>query len=158
MTKLKMIAAITASTLALGSAAVATTASAQSWNHGNYDHGYARNQDRGYDRNQERGYDRNQERGYDWNQERGNDHRGDSRLTTSYVDGLDWKIQSAAQYGKISWRDARDLRGQLQQMKPIAWRVQTGQARPWEVNRLEQFVNRVDALTSGYAQNNRRWR
>jgi hypothetical protein len=133
MTKLKTIAAIAASTLALGSAAVATTVSAQPWNHGYSDN---------------RGYDN-----------RGYDHRsGDSRLTTSYVDGLDWKIQNAAQYGRISWRDARDLRGQLQSMKPIAWRVQTGQARPWEVNRLEQFVNRVDALTSGYAQNNRRWR
>src|SRR4051794_12298938 len=71
----------------------------------------------------------------------------DSRLSTSYVDGLDWKINNAAQQGRLSWRDARGLRGQLQQMKPIAWRVQTGQARPWEVNRLEQFVNRVDALT-----------
>jgi hypothetical protein len=125
MTKLKTIAAIAASTLALGSAAVATTASAQPWNHGAYNN-----------------YNRNV----------------DSRLTTSYVDGLDWKIQNAAQHGQISWRDARDLRGQLQAMKPIAWRVQTGAARPYEVNRLEQFVNRVDALTSGYAQNNRRWR
>jgi hypothetical protein len=129
MTKLKTIAAIAASTLALGGAAMATTAQAQPWNHGNYD----------------RSYDH---RGYN----------GDSRLTTSYVDGLDWKIQNAARYGRISWRDARDLRGQLQSMKPIAWRVQTGEARPWEVNRLQQFVNRVDALTSGYAQNNRRWR
>jgi hypothetical protein len=140
MTKLKTIAAIAASTLALGSAAVATTASAQPWNHGNYDRSY---DNRGYDNN--RGYNN---RGYN----------GDSRLTTSYVDGLDWKIQNAAQHGQISWRDARDLRGQLQSMKPIAWRVQTGEARPWEVNRLQQFVNRVDALTSGYAQNNRRWR
>ncbi|HEV2530178.1 hypothetical protein [Phenylobacterium sp.] len=133
MTKLKKIAAIAVSTLALGGAAV-TAAQAQPWNNYDRDHGY---QNRGYEN-----------RGYN----------NDSRLTTSYVDGLDWKIQTAAQYHRISWRDARDLRGQLQAMKPIAWRVQTGQARPWEVSRLEQFVNRVDALTNGYAQNNRRWR
>jgi len=82
----------------------------------------------------------------------------DSRLTTSYVDGLDWKINNAARYGRISWGQARDLRGELQAMKPVAWRVQTGQARPWEVNRLENFVNRVDNLTQGYAYNNRRYR
>jgi hypothetical protein len=37
----------------------------------------------------------------------------DSRLTTSYVDGLDWKITNAAQRGVISWGEARDLRGEL---------------------------------------------
>jgi len=93
-----------------------------------------------------------------WHHGYGYNHSVDSRLTTSYVDGLDWKIQNAARYGRISWRQARDLRSQLQSMKPIAWRVQTGEARPWEVNRLERFVNQVDALTTGYAYNNRRWR
>jgi hypothetical protein len=122
MTKLKKIAAIAASTLALGGFTVATTAQAQGWRHGYYNRGV------------------------------------DSRLTTSYVDGLDWKINNAAQYGRISWGQARNLRGELQTMKPIAWRVQTGQARPWEVNRLETFVNRVDSLTQGYAYNNRRYR
>ena len=132
MTKLKNIAAIAVSTLALGGAA-ATAAQAQPWNNYDRDHGY---QNRGYDN-----------RGYN-----------DSRLSTSYVDGLDWKINNAAQRGMISWGQARNLRGELQGMKPIAWRVQTGQARPWEVSRLETFVNRVDGLTSGYAYNTRRWR
>jgi hypothetical protein len=92
-----------------------------------------------------------------WNH--GYSNRGvDGRLTTSYVDGLDWKINNAAQYGRISWGQARNLRAELQGMKPIAWRVQTGQARPYEVNRLENFVNRVDSLTQGYAYNTRRYR
>lgn len=121
MTKLKTIAAITASTLAIGGAAV-TTAQAQPWHHG-YDN-----------------------------------HYSDSRLTTSYVDGLDWKITNAAQHGRISWNQARDLRSQLRSVQPLAYRVQTGQARPWEVNRLEAVVNRIDGLTQGYAYNTRRWR
>lgn len=134
MTKLKTIAAIAASTLALGGAAVATTAQAQPWNPGYSDyHGYDRG-DRAYD------------------------HHIDSRLTVQYINGLDWKIDRAARQGLISWRDARDLRAQLQDMKPIAWRAQTGRARPWEINRLERFVNRVDSLTNGYAYNTRRWR
>ena len=127
MTKLKTIAAIAASTLALGGAAVATTAQAQPW-----DHGYTDN--------------------------RAYDHHIDGRLTVQYINGLDWKISNAARQGRLSWRDARDLRAQLQDMKPLAWRVQSGRARPYEVNRLERFVNQVDSLTNGYAYNNRRWR
>lgn len=127
MTKLKTIAAIAASTLALGSAGVATTAMAQPWHHDYDDDGY---------------------------------RNTDSRLTTSYVDGLDWKITNAARNGMISWGQARELRGELRSVQPLAWRVQTGQARPWEVNRLENVVNRIDGLTQGYAYNYRRpyWR
>ena len=125
MTKLKMIAAAAASTIAIGGMAV-TTAQAQPWRH--------------YDNDYNRGYVH------------------DSRLTTSYVDGLQWKINNAARNGVISWGQARDLRMQLRSVQPIAWRVQTGQARPWEVNRLEAVVNRIDSLTQGYAYNTRRWR
>jgi hypothetical protein len=122
MTKLKTLAILTASTLALGGATV-TAAQAQPWNHGYY-----------------------------------NDHRGysDNRLTTSYVDGLAWKIDNARAHGVIDWRMARDLHGQLASVQPLAYRVQTGQARPWEVQRLQSVVNRIDGLTSGYAYNNRR--
>lgn len=80
----------------------------------------------------------------------------DSRLTTSYVDGLAWKINNAQRYGWISWQEARNLRGQLHSVQPLAWRVQNGQARPWEVRRLEAVVNRIDSLTQGYAYNTRR--
>lgn len=131
MTKLKTIAAIAASTMALGGIAV-TSAQAQPWHHGYYsDQG---RYDEGY--------------------------RGDSRLTTSYVDGLEWKINNAAQHGQISWGQARDLRMQLRSVQPLAYRVETGQARPWEVQRLEAVVNRIDGITSGYASNYRRpyWR
>ena len=130
MTKLKTLAMIAASTLALGGAA-ATAAQAQPWHNYDRDHGYM---NRGYN---------------------------DNRLTTSYVDGLAWKIDSAAQRGVISWSQARDLHGQLRSVQPLAWRAQNGQARPWEVQRLETVVNRIDGLTSGYAYNMRRdrnWR
>jgi len=84
------------------------------------------------------------------------EHSADNRLTTSYVDGLQWKINNAARQGMISWDEARDLRAQLRSVQPIAWRVQNGQARPWEVNRLEAVVNRIDSLTQGYAYNTNR--
>jgi hypothetical protein len=119
MTKLKTLAAIAASTLAIGGVAV-TTAQAQPWNHDYY-------QGRSYD----------------------------NRLTTSYVDGLQWKINNAARQGLISWGEARDLRAQLRSVQPLAWRVENGTARPWEVHRLEAVVNRIDSLTSGYAYNGR---
>jgi len=45
---------------------------------------------------------------------------------------------------------------QLARVQPLAWRAQTGQARPWEVRRLEHVVNRIDSLTQGYAYNMRR--
>lgn len=78
------------------------------------------------------------DRGYD----RGYDHRVD-RLSTGYVDSLNWKIQNAAREGRISWREARDLQGDLNRVKPLAWRYQTGQARPYEINRLERTVDRI---------------
>ena len=119
MTKLKMIAAVAASTLALGGATVATTAQAQPWHHG-----YMVD-------------------------------RGDSRLMTPYVDGLAWKINNAARQGRISWWQARRLHAELRSVQPLAYRYQTGQARPWEINRLENVVNRIDSLTQGYAYNMR---
>jgi hypothetical protein len=81
----------------------------------------------------------------------------DARLTTSYVDSLDWKITNAAQRGVISWSEARDLRGELRSVQPIAYRNQTGQAGPGEVRRLEMVVNRIESATSRYAYNDRRY-
>jgi hypothetical protein len=81
----------------------------------------------------------------------------DNRLTTSYVDSLDWKITNAAQRGVISWDEARDLRGELRSVQPLAYRVQTGQASGWEVRRLESTVNRIDSATNRYAYNDRRY-
>jgi hypothetical protein len=80
----------------------------------------------------------------------------DSRLTTSYVDRLDWKITNAARRGVISWDEARDLRGELRSVEPLAYRNQTGQARPGEVRRLEYVVSRIEQATDRYAYNNER--
>jgi hypothetical protein len=75
------------------------------------------------------------------------------RLTTPYVDSLDWKIVNAAREGRISWGEARDLRREFREVQPIAWRVQTGEARPWEVARLDRVVSRIEAAVGrgGYA-------
>ena len=72
------------------------------------------------------------------------DRRND-RLSTSYVDSLNWQINNAARHGRISWRQARDLQDDLNRVKPLAYRYETGQARPWEVNRLERTVDRIDS-------------
>jgi hypothetical protein len=122
MLKMKTLAAIAASTLAVSGVAV-TAAQAQPWNHGHYSEGR------------------------------------DSRLMTPYVDGLAWKIDNARSQGRISWREARDLHAQLTTVQPLAWRYQTGTARPYEVQHLAAVVNRIDSLTQGYAYNGRRpWR
>lgn len=73
--------------------------------------------------------------------------RGDQRLTTSYVDGLQWKIQQAARERRISWDQARDLQAQLSRVQPLAYRYQTGQARPNEVLMLERTVSRIERAT-----------
>ena len=118
MLKLKTMALIGASALAV-SAASTMTAQAQPW----FNHGPAY----------------------------------DSRLNTSYVDSLDRKITHAAQGGVISWDEARELRGELRSVQPLAYRVQTGQARGYEIQRLRSVVNRIDAETSRYAYNDRRY-
>ena len=80
------------------------------------------------------------------------DHRFEQRndrLSTSYVDSLNWKINDAARHGRIDWREARDLTNQLNDAKPLAYRYQTGQARPGEVARLERTVDRIDNAVRG---------
>jgi len=72
------------------------------------------------------------------------DYGRQDHLSTGYVDSLDWKIRNAARQGRIDWGEARDLQNQLNQVKPLAYRYQTGQARQWEVNRLERTVDRID--------------
>jgi opacity protein-like surface antigen len=72
------------------------------------------------------------------------DHGGYGRLDTSYVDGLEWKITAAARDGRISWGEARALKGELRDVQPLAWRVQTGQARGWEVARLQRAVSHIE--------------
>jgi hypothetical protein len=91
------------------------------------------------------------------------DYSPRAQATTGYVDSLDWKITNAAQQGRISWQQARELRGELRQVQPIAYRVQTGQANGWQRQRLDRTVARIERAVSGYATNERynrydRWR
>lgn len=89
-----------------------------------------------------------------WNDQ----YYSDNRLTTSYVDSLEWRINNAADHRVISRGQARDLLDQLRSVQPLAWRYQTGQASPWEVRRLETVVNRIETATSTYAYNRPPWR
>jgi len=74
-------------------------------------------------------------------------------LTTPYVDSLDWKITNAAQQGRISWSEARDLRRELRSVHDLAWRNQTGQINRWQYRRLESTVRHVESRVSRYANN-----
>lgn len=82
-----------------------------------------------------------------------------SNSPTAYTDSYDWKINNAAQQGRISWDQARNLRAQLQQVKPLAWRVQTGEASSWERSRWQSTMDRINGQISGrggyYYSNNR---
>jgi hypothetical protein len=69
--------------------------------------------------------------------------------TTGYVDGLNYRIDQAARQGRISWNEARNLHMMTHEAQPLAWRVQTGQARPWERARLERLVGQVNAALAG---------
>ncbi len=72
-------------------------------------------------------------------------------LTTPYVDSLDWRITNAAQRGFISWGEARQLRRELNAVKPLAWKNQTGEISRWEYRRLANTVHRIEMRTSRYA-------
>lgn len=77
------------------------------------------------------------------------------RLTTSYVDSLEWRINEAARNRAIPRGEARQLLGELRQVQPLAYRVQTGQASQWEYRRLSNVVSRIERATEGYASNGR---
>ena len=80
----------------------------------------------------------------------------EGRLTSSYVDSLEWKINNAAQERRISWGEARQLRAELRQIQgPMIYRVETGRASNWEIRRVSMTVNRIEAATQRYANNGR---
>lgn len=56
----------------------------------------------------------------------------------------------------MSWGWASGMRRQLSDVRPIAWRAETGRANGWEIRRLSDTVNRIDAQTDRYAANDRR--
>ena len=139
MHKMKFMAAVGASALML-TGAMATTAAAQPW------------RDRGpaYD-------DRGDYRGEYRGDRRGGRHGGN--LTSSYVDSLDWRLDNAAREGRLPWGQARELRRELHQVQPLAWRVETGRASQWEHRRLSNVVNRIEAaINHPRYSDNRRWR
>ena len=81
------------------------------------------------------------------------------QLNTSYVDSLDWRITNAAQQGRISWGEARELRRELASVKPLAWRNQTGEINRWQYQRLASTVRHIQMRTQNYAYNDRnQWR
>jgi hypothetical protein len=80
-------------------------------------------------------------------------------LTTPYVDSLDWRISNAAQQGRISWGEARELRRELRSVHDLAWKNQTGDINRWQYRRLARVVHHIEMRTSGYAYNEHRdWR
>ncbi len=83
----------------------------------------------------------------------------DTRLTPTYVQNLDNRIVFLTRRGAMSFNEAHDLRADLRAVTSIAYRAQSGHASRWEVRRLQDTVNRVEAATSRYAYNDRHdWR
>lgn len=82
-------------------------------------------------------------------------YENSGRLTSSYVDSLEWRINEAARNRAIPRGEARELLGQLRQVQPLAYRVQNGQANQWEYRRLSTVVSRIERATEGYASNGR---
>ena len=78
-----------------------------------------------------------------------------ARLNSAYVDGLEWKINNAAQQRIISRGEQRQLLSELRRIQPIAWKVQNGQANRWERQRLQTTVARIESAVSRYARNDR---
>jgi hypothetical protein len=71
------------------------------------------------------------------------------------VDRLDWRIGNSVREHRISWQEARDLRAQLRDVRPIAYRVESGRASGWERQRLDRTLARVEVAVSRYADNDR---
>ena len=153
--------------LSLTAAAAALTAAAapvaaQPW-HGPDHAGYDQPQNLGDERHHHDGADPHPAYGQDPRQTYGHDqpvriHTEDRQLLRNLY-GLDWKVDNAARQHRISWRDARELRGALREVKPLALRVQAGRADGSERQRVEQTLARVEATLNSYAQNDRHdWR
>jgi hypothetical protein len=83
------------------------------------------------------------------------ERRVDYRLTTANIDRLDARVTEAARRGMMSWGWASGMRKQLREVRPLAWRAETGRANGWEIRRLSDTVNRIDAQTDRYAANDR---
>jgi Ni/Co efflux regulator RcnB len=105
-------------------AATAAPAAAQDW----------RRDGRGYEgRGYDQGRDYDQGRGYDQGQ----------RITGRY-DALEWQLNNAAQEGRMSRGEARELLSMWRQNQPLAWRVETGRASGGERQRVMRTMNVIE--------------
>jgi hypothetical protein len=72
------------------------------------------------------------------------DSYGERRPASGRIERLDWKNTNAAREGRIGWDEARDLHHEVREVRPLAWRVQAGEADRWEAVRLERTIHRIE--------------
>ena len=102
-----------------------------------------------------RDYQRDQEHEHRDYQDRAREPVG-RNLTSSYIDSLEWRIGNAAQQGRVSRYEARRLLSELRQIQgPAIFRVENGRANSWEVRRVSNVVDRIEAATGGYGPHRR---
>ena len=137
-------------------AAAAAPAAAQPWRDPNHA-GYDQPQNSGDEHHHHDGADARPAYGQDPRQTYGHDQpvrvEVQDRQIMRRLYLLDWKVDHSARQHRISWGDARDLRGALREVKPLALRVQAGRADGSERQRVEQTLARVEATLNNYAQN-----
>ena len=64
-------------------------------------------------------------------------------------------MSEAARNGLIGRNEARRLKDDLRQVKPLAWKVQNGRANGWERQRFDSTVSRVELAVNRAARNDR---
>ena len=123
-------------------AAIAGPAAAQSWNDGRapaYAQPYGG-----------QGYAQPYGQAYGWDR----DNRRDD-VSQRSLEGLAWRIDSAARDGRISRGQARQLRDDLRQLQRVARRVETGQADGRERQQVRWSAQRIETALNGYGQGGR---
>lgn len=90
-------------------------------------------------------------RAQDWNSRDWTYWNSKGQNPTGFVDGLEWQINYAEQTGRISPRQAHWLRQREYEAKPIAWRVETGDASWEDRQQLNRDVDAIETtLTRSY--------
>ena len=80
----------------------------------------------------------------------GYDRRSDND-SRSEIRAQEWRIRSAAEQGRISRGEARQLMAELAQLRPLAWRVENGRSNNWEYQQLARGLGHVQAGLNVYA-------
>ena len=75
-------------------------------------------------------------------------HRGDyGRQEGGRAEMLEMRIERAAERHQISWREARNLRAELREVRQMEWRYsRDGRLSGWERADLDRRFDRVQAL------------